>query len=214
MLFKNKQRELEAELAAYREEAARCVDEFQRSFRQYCQSSDLDELNKNVVRIHRAESRADDIRREIEVAMYSKALFPESRGDVLGLLETMDRVPNQAESVVRLIVNQFITIPAWLHGDLFRLVDVSVRCVEAMLAAAAKVFTDFADATAMLGNIDELESQADGIEANLTRQVFASDIRDLDKMLLRDLIRAIADISDRAENVGDRIRIIVVKRMV
>ena len=46
------------------------------------------------------------MRREIEVMMYSKALFPESRGDILTLLETIDRVPNQAEAVVRMLLNQ------------------------------------------------------------------------------------------------------------
>ena len=33
-----------------------------------------------------------------------------------------------------------------------------------------------------------------------------------DKILLRDTVKSIAQISDRAENVGDRIRIIAAKR--
>ncbi len=214
MLFQNKQKQLETQMAAYREKAALCVNKFQESFKHYCETSDLEKLNHNVEKIHHAESQADDIRREIEIAMYSKALFPESRGDVLGLLETMDRVPNQAEAVVRLIVNQYITIPENLHPKLFQLVDVCCRCVDAMFDAATNVFSNFASATNTIGRIDELESQADGIQAELTRQVFSSDLSDLDKILLRGLIDGIAAISDRAENVGDRIRIIVVKRMV
>ncbi|MEK0368345.1 MAG: DUF47 family protein, partial [Nitrosopumilus sp.] len=38
-------------------------------------------------------------RREIEISLYEKALIPESRGDILGLLEAVDRIPNKAESV-------------------------------------------------------------------------------------------------------------------
>lgn len=213
MLFSNKQKQLESLLATYREKAALCVDLFQRSFKQYCNSSDLQQLQQDIRQVHKAESEADDIRREIEVMMYSRALFPESRGDVLGLLEAMDRIPNQAEGTVRMIVNQFVSIPETLHPGLFELLDVCCRCADAMFEAAAKVFSDFAGATAIVGKIDELESQADGIEAALTQRIFSSDMKDLDKILLHGLVGKIANISDRAENVGDRIRIMVVKRM-
>ena len=51
------------------------------------------------------------------------------------------------------------------------------------------------------------------IEALLTREIFAGAASDLDKILLRDLVKSIAAISDRAENVGDHMRIMVAKRM-
>jgi len=214
MLFANKQKKLEVKLDTYIEKAELCVAEFQKHFKEYCKSGDLEQLRQSVSEIHKAESEADDIRREIEVLMYSKALFPESRGDVLGLLEALDRVPNAAEAVVRLIVNQYVKIPAELHGKLFQLVDVCYRCVSELLRAVSMVFTNYTNAITLVGNIDELESQADGIEADLLQQIFSSEMRDLDKILLRDLVESISLISDRSENVGDRIRIIVAKRMV
>jgi len=214
MFFRNKQKELEAQLVRYREKAAETVTRFRDSFKRCCESGDIEQLRIDVAEVHRAESQADDIRREIEVAMYSKALFPESRGDVLGLLESMDKVVNQAESAVRMIVNQFIAIPESLHPKLFQLVDVCCRCFDTMLDASAKVFTDFSTATSLVGKIDELESEADGIEADLLQNIFSSDLKDLRKVLLRDLVGKISGISDRAENVGDRIRIVVAKRLV
>ncbi|HNR33198.1 MAG TPA: DUF47 family protein, partial [Candidatus Hydrogenedentes bacterium] len=150
----------------------------------------------------------------IETMMYAKALFPESRGDVLGLLETLDTVPNQAELAVRSIVNQYIAIPEPLHPQLSELVNLCSRCVDATMEAVAKLFEDFTNAAALLGKIDEIESRADAIEAQLTQRIFASgDIKDLDKLLLRDLVRDISGICDMAESVADRIRIIVVKRV-
>jgi uncharacterized protein len=214
MLFRSKQREIEEQLATYREKAAECVEEFRKSFTRYCASSDLDQLREDVVRVHKAESEADDIRREVETTMYSKALFPESRGDVLGLLEALDRIPNQAEAVVRLIVNQYVSVPEEYHAQLQELVDVCCRCVDATLEASAKVLSDFANAASIVGRIDELESQADGIEAALLQRIFSSDLDTLGKMQMRELVQSIADISDRAENVGDRLRIIVAKRLV
>lgn len=214
MLFWNKQREIEGLLARYREKAAECVEGFRRSIETYCATSDLDKLNEDVRRVHRAESQADDIRREIEVTMYSKALFPESRGDVLSLLEAMDQVPNQAETAGRMIVNQFIRIPEELHPRLRELIEVCMKCVGELFDASAKVFTDFANAAATVGKVDELESEADAIEAALIRQIFSGDLGALEKILLRDLVSTTSDICNRAEKAADVIRIIVAKRMV
>ena len=52
--------------------------------------SDFDFLTEQT---HKFESKADDIREEIKALMYGKALIPESRGDIMGLLESIDKIP-------------------------------------------------------------------------------------------------------------------------
>ena len=212
MLFVNKQKKVEELLADYRHTVSDCLILFDKSFREYLAEPDRVRLEKNFLKIHKAESRADDIRREVEVMMYSKALFPESRGDILGLLETMDRVPNQAESTVQMLLNQQIEIPEIYRDGVGQLIRICHRCVSAMLEGASKLFTNYTNATVAVGKIDELESEADNIEESIVKQIFSSDLDGFKKIVLRDLIKQIASVSDYAENVGDRIRIIVAKR--
>ena len=214
MFLMSKQKKIEVRLGQYHQSISDCLEAFKDAISTYCQTQNMGRLREAFYKVHKAESLADDIRREIEVAMYTKALFPESRGDILGLLETMDRVPNQAEAVVRMIVNQNIVIPEAMHPQILQLVDVCCRCVSAMVDSAGKLLSDFTSATIMVGKIDELESEADQIESALTQQLFATHDNDLEKILLRDLIHNIAMITDRAENVGDRIRIVVAKRSI
>jgi predicted phosphate transport protein (TIGR00153 family) len=214
MLFINKQKKVESSLAEYREKVSTCLEVFENSIQQYLETSDKSALEINCVEIHKAESQADDIRREIEVMMYSKALFPESRGDILVLLETMDRVPNQAEATIHMISNQQIGIPEQFHAQIIQLVSVCVRCSKAMLESSAKLFTDFTTATITLGKVDELESEADHIEESIIKQIFKSDIDGFEKIMLRDTVKQISTVSDRAEKAGDRIRIIVAKRRI
>ena len=189
---------------------------FHRALAQHCESPDSNKAKQSFHEIHKAESLADDIRRDIEVLMYSKALFPESRGDILGLLESADKVPNQVEASIQAIRDQNITILPHLIPDIMRLANVCVRCVKTMIEAIQKLFTDYTGATVAVGKIDELETAADHIEAELIQQIFsdvpATPAESMNKILLRDLVRQIASICDRAENVGDRIRIIVAKR--
>ncbi|MCD4831281.1 MAG: TIGR00153 family protein [Anaerohalosphaeraceae bacterium] len=214
MFFVNKQKKIETQIAQYNRQVANCMDVFRQALQQYCDNFDREAIKASFEKVHKAESLADDIRQDIEVVMYSKALFPESRGDILNLLETMDKVPNQAEAVVHMIWNQYISIPKEFHSEIIQLVDICCRCIDAMLEAAGKLFTNFTNATVAVGKIDELESEADRIEASLIEKIFSTQPDSIDKLLLRDLVKNIAGISDRAENAGDRIRIIIAKRSV
>ena len=214
MFFTSKQKKIHDQITQYRETVLQCMDAFAGILKRHCENSDTAIANSDFNEVHKAESRADDIRREIEVTMYSKALFPESRGDILGLLETMDKVPNQAEECVRMIYEQGISVPEELVPQVARLVEVCVRCVSVMTDAVEQLFSNYRNAAFVIGRIDELETEADHIESSLKRQVFASDIDGMQKILLRDLIKGIAALCDRSETVGDRIRIIVAKRSI
>ena len=132
----------------------------------------------------------------------------------MGLLETMDRVPNQAESAVRMIWNQYVTIPEQYTDEILNLVDVCCRAAYAMVESTEKLFSDFTNAAVVVGKIDELESEGDKIEAALIEKVFSEKVDSISTIVFRDFIKCVVQISDRAENVGDRIRIIVAKRTI
>ena len=213
-MFRNRQKQVQARIGGYCEEVARCMWTFQKALTDYCRDSIREQLQGQYIEIHKFESHADDIRREVEVMLYTKGLFPESRGDILGLLETMDRVPNQAESSVRMILNQHISIPDEYAPEILQLVDVSCRSAEAMLESARCLFTNYTSATVAIGKIDELESDGDRIESDMIEKIFTSNMDGFEKILLRDFVKHLSQIADRAENVGDRIRIIVAKRSI
>ena len=214
MLFVNKQKEIQSQISEYCESILKCMDSFEKAVKHYCADSNRDAVKASFTEVHKAESRADDIRREIEVLMYSKSLFPESRGDIMGLLETMDRVPNQAEEAIRMIWNQYVVVPKEHVAEILTLVDVCCRSASAMVGAAEKLFADFTNAAVAVGKIDELESEGDKIEASLIEKVFSEKPDSVAAIVFRDFIESVAGISDRAENVGDRIRIIVAKRTI
>ena len=212
MLFVSRQKRIEARIEEYRGTLLECVQECMRAIAEHCRKPDHERVKENFAEVHRLESRADDIRRDIEVMMYSKALFPESRGDVLGLLEAMDKVPNHAESGVRGVYEQHLVVPEPFQSQLINLLDVCERCVTAMVESVRKLFADYANAVASVGEIDRLESEADHAESALKEAIFASDLDGLRKILLRDLVSHMSGICDRVETVGDRIRIMVAKR--
>jgi uncharacterized protein len=212
MLFVSKQKDVEAQLAQYRAKVAQCLDGFRHAFQQYFQTSDRTALHDNYQATHGAESQADDLRRAVEVMMYSKSIFPESRGDIMGLLEAMDKMPNRAEEAVRMMLNQYVVVPEAYQEAFLELVEVNHRSVMGLLAAAEKLFSDFTHAAVAVGRVDEMESESDHLQAALIDRIFGGDLEGVHKLLLRDLAGCISEISDRAQAAGDRIRIIVAKR--
>jgi predicted phosphate transport protein (TIGR00153 family) len=212
MLFVSKQKKVEVSLDEYCQKVSECVQYYEKAIKDYVQTSDRSHLSQNYTEVDRLESAADDKRRQLEVMMYSKSLFPESRGDILGLLETMDKVPNQSETAIGMLYNQHVYIPPEFGDDLVKLADLCRRCVEAMLESVSKLFVNFTSATLIVGKVNELESEADDIEQSIIERAFANNMDGFAKIMLRDLVKQVASVSDRAENVADRISIIVAKR--
>ena len=198
----------------YLDTAADCVNSFAACVDASVQGEPLEQLVEKVERTHRAESLADDLRREITLLLYGKALFPESRGDILGLLEAVDRVPNQAENVVRLMRHQRFQMPSD-YGDRVRLLADRVRaCSLELIEAVRTLFSDHLSVIELADRVNELESEADEAEYALIGDIFSSSRETADKILLRDMVQAIGGIADRAEDASDRLRIIAVKRKV
>ncbi|HHE55931.1 MAG TPA: DUF47 family protein, partial [Caldithrix abyssi] len=103
MIFK-KTRELEAQIDEYLD----CVVEGALIFKQgiyFFLQEDLTELEIRAKELEKKEHQGDQLRRKIETILYEQTLIPESRGDVLGLLESTDTVLNTlSETLMQFVV--------------------------------------------------------------------------------------------------------------
>lgn len=214
MIFGGKQRAVESLIAQYLEQVTDCLDAFADCIQASLEGQAFEDLVQKVERTHQAESKADDLRREVAMMLYGKALFPESRGDILGLLEAVDRVPNKAESVVRQMQHQRFAMPSDLSEGFGHLACCVKDCGTELIRAVAELFENYSNAMFLAEKVNELESQADDAELALIEKIFTSSRETGDKILLRDMAQAIGGVADRAEDASDRIRIIAVKRKV
>lgn len=214
VLLGGKQRTVEALIAQYLDQVTACVDAFVACIESSFDREPFESLVEKVQRTHQAESRADDVRREIGVLLYGKALFPESRGDILGLLEAVDKIPNRAEMVVRQMHHQRFHIPIEL-GDQFKALVAIVReCSLELTKAVRTLFSDYHRAVFLSDRVSEVESRADDLEFELIEAIFSSHHETAEKILLRDMVQDIGSIADRAENAADRVRIVAIKRKI
>jgi len=163
---------------------------------------------------HRFESKADDVREEIKTLMYSKVLLPESRGDIMGLLESIDHIPRFFEVILNIIRTQRLAIPDLIVSDIRELVRVSLEACELMIGQVEDLFLKGSQIPELLEVIDEKESQCDAIERRIIITLFDSDIDPFLKLQLKELVVFLGEISDQADRVSKRINIINLKRRV
>jgi len=168
---------------------------------------------KKIEDISTVEHEGDALRRDLEELLYTQTLIPESRGDVLELLESMDGLLDRFKgSLWRFDIEQPDIYPE-LHDDIQELSSCAVECVEAMVRSARAFFKDLTAVADHLHKVSYWESQSDKVSTRLQKLVFNKDDLPLSyRMQLRDFIRHMDKIADRAEDVADKLRIYVIKR--
>jgi predicted phosphate transport protein (TIGR00153 family) len=163
---------------------------------------------------HRFESQADDVREQIKTLMYSKILLPESRGDILRLLDGIDHIPRYMEITLNMIKTQMLVIPDFLVADIRELLGASLEACELMSQQVEDLFKRNGQIKELVSIIDEKESQCDKIERRLISTIFESDLDGFQKLQLKELVIYLGEISDHVDVISKQINIMNLKRRV
>jgi len=213
-LFKKEQR-IQKLIFEYLDTIKLCQDSFLKAMQAWFLSGPLCEnFDFFIKQTHKFESKADDINDEINNLMYGKALIPDSRGDILGLLGAMDAIPDLFERILYMIQTQRLTVPEFLIEDIQDLVRISLECCDLLARQTTALFNKTEGVRALHNTIDANESHCDHIERRIITKIFKSDTDSLQKLQIKDLIIEMGDISDEADKVSKRINIISMKRRV
>jgi len=213
-LFFKKQRQIELLIYDYLDYLKMTRKRFAEAMDTCLDSALCDHFDFLIEQTHKFESRADDIREEINSLMYGKALIPESRGDIMNLLESMDEVPRIFEQILYMIKNQKLNIPEFIILDIKELIRVSLDSCDLMLKQVKALFRRDEEIRALVSTIDHNESHCDHIERRIITKIFDSDLDPFQKLQLKELIVNMGDIADQTDRVSKRINIISMKRSV
>jgi len=167
-----------------------------------------------VDQTHKFESRADDLRDETNELMYSRALIPKSREDIVALLERVDEIPRSFEQILNMILTQKIFFPEFLILDLQELIRVSMESCDLMAKQVDVMIKKKEGVRALMSTIDQNESHCDHIERRIIVKLFESNLEPFFKLQLKELVIVLGEISDQADRVSKRVNIMTMKRRV
>ncbi len=209
-----KQHQVQALVERYLEQLRLIQQSFSQAINSCLDDDCRDDFMALADETHRFESKADDVREEIKTLMYSKVLLPESRGDIMGLLESIDHIPRFFEITLNIIRTQKLAIPDLIVSDVQEMVGVSMEACDLMITQVEDLFQRGRRITELLEVIDEKESQCDVIERRIITTLFDSDIDPFLKLQLKELVLFLGEVTDQIDRVSKRINIISLKRRV
>ena len=214
-LFFNQVSLLEGEIEAMLDEISQAGMIFLAAIKDYLDGNQ-EKFQDRLKKIMEIESDVDDKRREIRYKLYTKMLIPESRGDVLSLLENIDNVIDAMQDTLIQFDIESPDIPDSLKQEFISLADASNEAVNNTVKASRSFFKELHLVNDYINKTYFYEHEADVLESGIKKKVFSSDdYGDLaHKMHIRDFAVHIARISDEAEAVCERLSVAAIKRTI
>jgi len=170
------------------------------------------EVEDLTAKISDLESACDKLRRTTERKIYQETLIPEQRGDVLGMLENLDKIPGQLQGNAHRINTEKPDIHEELHDDFNSLVQNNSTCVKLLISGSKQFFIDPKKTIEDCLLVSKHESTGDKISTKLKNAIFNNNNLDLSqKMHLRYFVEIVDEVANLAEDVADRLIISSVK---
>lgn len=178
----------------------------------WLEEQDLERANELAFETHKLEGEADDLRREIEKELLGGALLARSRSEILTIIERTDKLANAGEATMDFALLQEIRVPENLTSYAKEVVKISLDIMSEVEAALHSLFEEKDITLQHTSAIERKEGEIDGIERDFIQELFQMDLQLAEKILLRQFMENLVELSDRAEDLSDEIEILVATR--
>ena len=203
---------LESEIDEFLDKLSESGLMFKRAVQIYLDEGASDEFDEKLQAVNSLESQADELRRSIVTQLYTQTLIPDSRGDVLGLLENLDTLLSIQEGTLwSFSIEQPDILPEF-RGDFAVLCEQAVFAAESIVLASRAFFRNIEMVGDNMHKVMFYEKEADKISTKLKRAIFASDLPLYHKAHLRNFVEHIDNVADVSEDVADRLSVYTIKR--
>lgn len=172
----------------------------------------LEAFEGHLSDLRKIEETADDLRRNIEIKLYTRTLIPESRGDVLGLMESCDKVLNiTTETLLEFSVEIPNLLPE-LKNDYLDLTESSISCLENTVSGIRSYFKNVDAVRDYVTKVQFYKKETNKIAERIKRKIFRTDNELSFKIHTRYFTFHIERIAEESEDVCDKLSIATIKR--
>ena len=172
----------------------------------------LEEFENYLSELRKTEEKADDLRRNIEIKLYTRTLIPESRGDVLGLLKSCDRVLNITTDTLLEFSVEIPKINTELKAHFLELGNSAINCLENTVMGIRSYFKNIDAVRDYITKVQFYKKETNKIAEKIKREAFRTDWSLSRKIHIRYFAFHIERIAEQAEDVCDRLSIAAIKR--
>lgn len=212
MFLWRKQKDVEKLVLRHLECVDTTLEMFRRALIAYLKDLDVATAAKMAFETHHAEGVADDVRRQVETELLSGALLHHSRRELFEVIEGVDRLANSAEAGVDYLLFQKPEIPEEIRGTLVAIVEETAKVFVDVKRLVTDLFHDLSSVHEDSQRIEQGEGEIDKLERAAIKALFKLDLELARKLQVNGFIERLVELSDRAEDLSDRIDIMAMER--
>lgn len=201
---------LEVNLVDLAELVGKCMANSLEALCLYLEEGESQKVKVLIDTVHEYESKADELRREIITSILDGRLMPNTRSDILNLVESIDDIADFSEDIIDEII--FLRLKfTYLDLDRARqMQELLLEQFEKLTDGLKLLFMEMGQALVYARQLEEIESKLDDIEEEMIREIGQNpELNAAEKLSHRNLIKNISDLADIIEKVGDVMEVIV-----
>ncbi|BAA29728.1 226aa long hypothetical protein [Pyrococcus horikoshii OT3] len=183
---------------------------------------DYENMKEYAKKVDDLEDIADKIKSELRDSITSKLLMPVQRTDILEYLHMQDKIADAAEDTAKwlLIKRNLDSIPNDIKDIILKMGKESIKAAKLVYEAIKQLDnvleSGFAEKEIkkeykIIKQIEEVESKIDGLDSKLMEIVFTSELDWKDGLYILNIARTLSNISDKAKDTAERIRVLMNK---
>ena len=204
--------QLIGEIDDFLDKVSEAVMVLEQTISHYLEKGADDYLEERVEQISAIEERADELRRNVGNVMYSEMLMPDTRGDMLSLLDEVDTTLDDCSHTVVDLCMEHPELPPEYNESFGAMMSEASKAAQAMLLGARAYFKEPLAVRNHVHKISFHNKEATALALRLGRGIFDSDLPLERKRQLRAWILALRVIASHADDIGDQLTILAVKR--
>ncbi|NNL77150.1 MAG: TIGR00153 family protein [Desulfobacterales bacterium] len=183
---------------------------------------DREQIKTLSDKIGNLESQADELKNKFRLHMPKPLLLAVDRRDILELIQEQDSIADVAEKICGILTVYDMEVPEAIKTLLLELIqqtmDIGTKAVEIIeqldeLLAVGFVGKQSDIVTERVATVKRSEHNIDELLIKINRALFSIEdqLKPVALMLWYHLIELIGEISNKAENVGDRLMLFLSK---
>ncbi len=201
-----------AETDEFLDKVAEALLVFERAIGGYVENRSESELEERLQQIFGLERRADELRRGVGNTLYGQMLMPETRGDLISLAVEIDVMLDSCVHALARLSMERPEIPDEFRDALRTLAVEGAASGQALLKGARAYLKEPQAVRDHLYQVGFHTKEASDGVLRLGRAIFDTELPLDRKLQLKDLALSIRTVASIAEDIGDRLGILAIKR--
>lgn len=194
------------------DKVAEAVMVLEQGFDEYVDRASDNDLTHRMEQIRGIEARADEIRRAVANVMYTEMLMPDTRGDVLNLLDEVDTTMDDCVHLLISLTIERPDIPEEYDPGFKSIMSEVAKAGQAMLQGARAYFKEPHAVRDHVHKVGFHNQEATTAVLRVGKVIYDSDLPLERKRQLGAWLSSVRAVGSHAGDIADQLAILAVKR--